>query len=178
MSGMRVTPVRRTVAVAVALVTAQALLCGVIGFVTFDDRGDATAGARAAGPQIFMPPTAAPSVSTAPPAASALSGRRAIRPPAATSNPASRPPSSAVSGPPPPAPPASPPAPSTIAIPPAPPPEGLAPSSAPPPEDEEIEAPVRLGSRCDKEGAFGRTAEGEIVRCLRGRHGDLRWRLE
>ncbi|MEU4222615.1 hypothetical protein, partial [Actinoplanes sp. NPDC026623] len=81
---MRVTPVRRTVAVAVALVTAQALLCGVIGVVTFDDRGDATAGARAAGPQMVVPPTAAQSARAPQPAVSASSGRHTIRPSATT----------------------------------------------------------------------------------------------
>ncbi|MEU4221277.1 hypothetical protein, partial [Actinoplanes sp. NPDC026623] len=74
-----------------------------------------------------------------------------------------------------PATPAVPPAPTTIAIPPEPPPPD---DLQPPGEGEEIEAPVKIWSRCDKEGALGRTAEGEAVRCLRGRHGDLRWRLE
>ncbi|MEU7901829.1 hypothetical protein [Actinoplanes sp. NPDC049118] len=176
---MRVTPVRRTVAVAVALVTGQALLCGVIGFVTFGDRGDAVTGARAAGPQFPVPPAGPPSASN-PPSSSAPSARLTTRRPAGTTRAASRPPSPAGTRTPP-APPPAPPA--TAAVPPAPPatvtsPPGLAPLPTPSAEDDETQGPVRVRDRCDVEGAAGRTADGRAVRCVRGRDGDLRWRLE
>ncbi|MET8150747.1 hypothetical protein ACIBSW_02225 [Actinoplanes sp. NPDC049668] len=178
-SGLRVTPVRRTVAVAVALVTGQALLCGVIGVVTFGEPGDAKTGARAAGPEFRGPPAAAPSASvqTGGPGASVKHSTR--RPAAAPTRTASRPAPPAET----PGPPAAPP--TIIALPPAPPATGTAPTElvpppappAPPAQGEETEAPVKVWDRCDEEGADGRTADGRAVRCLRGRHGDLRWRL-
>jgi hypothetical protein len=69
-------------------------------------------------------------------------------------------------------------APVPTGVPPVPPPVGLLPSAVPPVEGDEPEAPVRVRSRCDEEGAIGLTADGEVVRCRRGRDGDLRWRLE
>ncbi|GID94753.1 hypothetical protein ACFQFC_29250 [Amorphoplanes digitatis] len=182
-SGLRVTPVRRTVAIAVALVTGQALLCGVIGVVTFGEPGDTKTGARAAGPEFRGPPAVAPTASVPPAVAGPSAKHSTRRPEAAPTRTASRPPPPAET----PGPPARPALPQTaIALPPAPPDTGTpssalvpppAPPPAPPADGEETQAPVRVWDRCDEEGAAGLTADGRAVRCLRGRHGDLRWRL-
>jgi hypothetical protein len=62
--GVRVTSVRRTVLIAVALVTGQALLCGLIGFLTFgnDEPRSPTPAAepQLAGPPLVVPPAALP----------------------------------------------------------------------------------------------------------------------
>ena len=179
--GVRVTSVRRTVGVAVALVTGQALLCAVIGIVTFSGKSTSAPGAQAVPPQLAGPPPVVPSASTPPAGAPAdrpepgttHSGRIELptSPPAsvAVRNSATRriSPSRTTS----PAP-AGPTAPAT-----SPPDLGLVqPSDAVPEEDAPIPV-VEERERCDDEGAAGRTAEGKAVRCERGRDGDLRWRL-
>jgi hypothetical protein len=178
--GVRVTPVRRTVIVAVALVTGQALLCAIIGFVTFGGTDDAAptagaAGPRLAGPPIVVSPTGAPS-----PSRSAASKRRSstrstaeIRPtsPAPTSRPARRAPTGPAASP------------SIVPVVPAPPVPSV--SLLPPidlfprpsAESSDPTAPAVANARCDDEGATSETAGGEAVRCVRGRTGELRWRL-
>ncbi|UQU66120.1 hypothetical protein COUCH_07445 [Couchioplanes caeruleus] len=181
MPGLRATSVRRTVIVAVALVTGQALLGAVIGFMTFDRADEAPAPARAAepavAPPIVVPPASmpAPTEASRPPRkravadassgtrgpgrASSASARTVTEPPAAPAAPQLRttvptpPPSS---GPPPPAPPAP----------------GLVPS----PDVDEPEDPPVVREPCEDEGATGRTDDGKVVRCERGRDGKLRWR--
>ena len=183
MPGVRVTSVRRTVVVAVALVTGQALLGGIIGFVTFGGDGAASPAAPAAEAQFAGPPVAGPPNGSAtgepakrprtagpttrtrgpdPPRRSALvrnSATRAIIPSRSTSVP--------------PEPPAPAPAPST-----SPTDRSLLPPSPPAPvADPTLPAPVPvIDERCDEEGATGRTPDDEAVRCERGSDGELRWR--
>ncbi|MET0495284.1 MAG: hypothetical protein ABW000_19355 [Actinoplanes sp.] len=176
---MRVTSVRRTVTVAVALVVGQALLCGVIGFVTFGGKSEAkpaphAAEPRLAGPPIVVPPPGVPPPSSSAPARKrsttrATSTKRPILPPPATSRStttATKPPASPVTVPPPSS---EPPVSESL------PPISLVPTS-PAAGDDEPEPPV-AGKSCDDEGATGKTAEGKSVRCERDRDGDLRWRL-
>ena len=176
MPGLRATSVRRTVVVAVALVTGQALLCAVIGFVTFGDHGrPAPAGPRAAEP-LAGPPVAVPAPVLPEPSATSRAPRkrgkahvsssaRPARP--ATTSPVPRRSSGA-------------PAPEPAVTSPAataPAPEPPSPISLVPAEPvEESDPPPVLGEPCDDEGATGRTAEGRAVRCEPGRGGDLRWR--
>ncbi|MGW4944926.1 hypothetical protein ACWEOZ_25430 [Actinoplanes sp. NPDC004185] len=179
MPGVRVTSVRRTVRVAVALVAGQALLCGVIGFVTFGG-DDAKSSGRAAEPQLAGPPIVVPSTNSPPPSDQA--GRpvgastkqtRTERPtspaPVAVRRSTTRSisPSRTATAP---AAPVPPPAPTT-----SPTNRALLPPSAPAPGDD---APIPVADEpCDDEGATDRTAEGKAVRCERDRNGDLRWRL-
>jgi hypothetical protein len=184
MPGVRVTSVRRTVVVAVALVTGQALLCGIIGFVTFGDRGGAAPPGRAAEPQLAGPPIVVPPPSVRPssgpaerPGPRKTRSPRTERPtspagPAAGRNATSRAVSpsrttTAPVAPPPPAPVTSPT--DRALLPPVPPA-----ASAP---EEDAPVPVVEKERCEDEGATGSTAEGGAVRCERARDGELRWRL-
>ncbi|BCJ54546.1 hypothetical protein Asp14428_60210 [Actinoplanes sp. NBRC 14428] len=172
--GLCTTPVRRTVLIAVALVTGQALLCVVIGFVTFGDRGAAPprphAAEQPAAPPAVVPPSgpgpAGPSVAPHGPGAVVSHGVRPVRPAATrvrehhaersptpgrtTALPASSP---------------SPPAPE--------PPPTLA--LLPPPGDGADDPPV-IGEPCDDADTTGETRDGRAVRCDRDRDGDLRWR--
>ena len=181
MPGVRVTSVRRTVRVAVALVTGQALLCGVIGFVTFGGRSAEPPGARESAPQLAGPPIVVPVPSTPPPSERAERPAFSTVPRTRTQRPTTPPTSVAVrssaprsSGPTrtvsvPPAPPAPPkPAPSSTD-------RALLPPSSPVSGDDE---PVPVpDERCDTEDATGRTDRGKAVRCEPDRDGDLRWRL-
>ena len=174
--GLRVTSVRRTVGIAVALVTGQALLCGVIGIVTFGDKSTSAPGAQAVEPQLAGPPAAVPSVSA--PSAGAPADRpepgttrsgRIELPTSSTAPVAVRNSATRTIGPS-----------RTASVPPAPvtsPPDlALVPPSHQAPEEDEP-TPVVERERCDDKGAIGRTAEGKVVRCERGRDGELRWRL-
>jgi len=180
MPGVRATSVRRTVVVAMALVTGQALLGGFIGFVTFGGDGVASPPARAAEPQFAGPPVALPPSDptaepakrprtagpttrtrgpTSPPAPARSSATRAISP--------SPTPSAAPAPVPPPVP-----SPST-----SPTDRSLLPPSPPQPVADPTVSPVPVvDERCDDEGATGRTADGQAVRCERGDDGELRWR--
>jgi len=198
MPGVRVTSVRRTVVVAVALVTGQALLCGIIGFVTFGDRGGAPPGGGAAEPQVAGPPIVLPP-SSGPPA-DEPAGRpepgspkpvRTERPtsppgPAAARGSATRAagPSRTTSAPVAPEPP-------PVPVPSTSPDRELLPPAAPGPGDgapgdggpggdgpgDDVPEPVVEKEPCDEAGATGATAEGKVVRCERDRNGELRWRL-
>jgi hypothetical protein len=174
--GVRVTSVRRTVGVAVALVTGQALLCGIIGIVTFTDRGTSAPGAQAPAPQLAGPPPVVPSAGP-PPADAPVDhpepgttrhGRIELptspAAPVAVRNSATRTigPSRTASVSP--APTTSPP---DVAL--------IPPSPAAP--DGDAPVPAVEGERCDDEGALGETAAGKAVRCERDRRGDLRWRV-
>jgi hypothetical protein len=176
MPGVRVTSVRRTVRVAVALVTGQALLCGIIGFVTFGGRDGPAHRAGAAEPQLAGPPIVLPTASTSPPGEQvkraqpgAVRSTRIERPTSPRTSAAVRSsatreitPSRTVAPSPPPAPSASP----TD--------RALLPPSPAPQQDTPIPA---VQEPCDDEGATGRTADDEAVVCLRDRGGDLRWTL-
>ena len=177
MPGMRVTSVRRTVRVAVALVTGQALLCGIIGFVTFDsDEPASRPGASA--PLLAGPPIAAPATSVPPPTERAKRAEPGTARSTRTERPASPPasagvrtsatrkvkPSLEVRIPRKPVPSTSPPD-----------RELLLPPPSPAPADD---APVPVVQEpCDDEGATGRTAGGQAVTCRRDRRGELRWTL-
>jgi hypothetical protein len=185
MPGVRVTSVRRTVVVAVGLLTGQALLCGVIGFVTFGDRSGAAPRGRAAEPQLAGPPIVASSPGVQPSSGGPVepAGPRTPRAtrtglpvtppaPAAVRQRTTRPagPTRSSSAPVLPAPPAPAPSPTDRALlPPSP------PASSAPQEDAPL--PVVEKERCADEGATGSTAEGKAVRCERARDGELRWRL-
>ena len=174
MPGMRVTSVRRTVCVAVALVTGQALLCAIIGFVTFD--GDEPASRPgAAAPQLAGPPIAPPATGVPPPTGPV----KRAKPGTARSTRTERP--------------TSPPTPAgvrtsatrkvkpslEIRIP------RPAPSTSPPDRELKPPSPVPVADApvpvvqepCDDEGATGRTAGGQAVTCRRDRRGELRWTL-
>lgn len=178
---MRVTSVRRTVTVAVALVVGQALLCGIIGFVTFGGKSEVRPAPRAVEPRLAGPPRVVPPPGVPPPSSAAPTGKRT--PVRATSThrslpapPPARTRSRATSKP------SRPPAvtpPSASSAPPAPaisPPVALLPTSPAAGDDESPDPPV-AGQSCDDEDATGKTAEGKSVRCERDRDGDLRWRL-
>jgi hypothetical protein len=183
MPGVRVTSVRRTVVVAVALVTGQALLCGIIGFVTFGDNGGAAPRVRAAEPQLAGPPIVLPPASL-PPIDERTERPRSGKPRAArTERPTSPPtsdaarnsvtreitPSRTASSPAAPAP--SPPVPATTPT-----DRELVPPAIPPVQEDAPE-PVVEKEPCDEAGATGTTADGKTVRCERDRDGELRWRL-
>ena len=171
---VRVTSVRRTVTVAGALVAGQALLCVVIGFVTFGDPEDEAPSVQAAVPRLVVPPTVPPSRPAAGEKFAAVSSttprptltKQRSSPAGSTSSPAGRvPPASA-------APEASVTSPPNVGL--------LPPSSSTPepePEPDDTPEPAVVHERCDTEGATSRTATGKAVRCERGRDGDLRWRL-
>lgn len=48
-----------------------------------------------------------------------------------------------------------------------------APSTSP----EVVQEPVRVGDECRPLGAYGRTAEGDLVRCLRDGRDEPRWKI-
>jgi hypothetical protein len=202
MPGLRTTSVRRTVIVAVALVTGQALLGAVIGFMTFDRDDETATSARAAEPAAAPPIVVAPS--------SVPTSTEASRPPrkgavadasSGTGRPTRGSPVSAGTGTDAPLTSAAPqlksgaptPPPSSGPVAPAPPGTGLLPSpglSSPAlpspglsspgfssPDVDEPEDPPVVRERCEDEGASGRTEDGKVVRCERDRDGKLRWRL-
>ncbi|GAA3339980.1 hypothetical protein GCM10020358_25800 [Amorphoplanes nipponensis] len=180
---MRVTSVRRTVRVAVALVIGQALLCGIIGFLTFGGRGEPAPGARAAEPQLAGPPLVAPAPSVPPDGDRPERRKPGVARTSRTQRPAAPPASAAVRNsatrligpsptvpPPPAAAPVPPPTPTT-----SPTDRSLLPPSSPVSGDDPP-VPV-VGEPCEEEGATGRTADGKAVRCERDPDGDLRWSL-
>lgn len=178
MPGLRGTSVRRSVIVAVVLVAGQALLCAVIGFVTFGDHGGAAPPRARAADTIAGPPIVVPAPTVPQPRGSSRAPRRhgkafvsSSARPARPVPRSSAPPRSRVAG-----------APETIATLPAKPatkPSAALPSPIsmlpPRPPDETGAAPV-AGEPCDEKGAIGITRGGRAVRCEPDRHGDLRWR--
>lgn len=182
--GPRTTPVRRTVIVAVSLVTGQALLGAVIGFVTFDRDDEAPVAPRAAdalaAPPIVVPAPSipAPSRSSRAPRKRAAAAevstsiRRTLPPPAGTTEAETeRPRTSATPRPTSPAPESAP-----SSSPPPPEPPTPPPALLPPEYDAPVDDTPVIRERCDEEGATGRTEDGRAVRCERDRDGDLRWR--
>jgi len=177
--------VRRTVRMAVALVVGQALLCALIGWLTFShsrsagsDPGPVEIDQLAAPPPVAMRPSAtvrpAPARSAAVPSAKAArpAPRRTTRPardwvppapPARTTAPA-RP------GPIPP-----PRSPEPIQLPPPPPRPATSWPAAPP--SGFLQQPVTVGERCWPEGAFGLTRGRTLVRCDGDPHRPPRWKI-
>lgn len=185
---------RRTVRVAIALATGQALLCGVIGWVTF---GPPETGPRAAAPveplirhspvvpAVSLPPTVRTSTTAGPdPVATSRTPRArasSTRPP----KPLAAPPAGTTTATTPPTTPAAPaddPPADPVIAPPEPAPEptltstrpGLVGPSVP---DETVQGPVEVGDRCKPAGARGLTADDRRVRCVRDDDGDLRWQI-
>jgi hypothetical protein len=167
--GVRVASVRRTVLVAGALLAGQALLCAVIGVVTFGERGGEPADVRVAGPR-FAPPPVAPSAPGPSPTRSAAAKQRgAVRssmsrpvsppagPPSRSSSPAPREAGPVASQPP------------AVTTP----PEVI---GLPPPPSAGAPAPPVVNEPCDTEGLIGMTVTGQVVRCAHGLGGMLRWR--
>jgi hypothetical protein len=175
--------VRRTVRLAVALVMSQALLCGVIGWLTIGGGHDDSSGSQvdrlavptiapAAPPAPAMPSTAAPSHAAAAASAAGAAARKMAK--SATRDPepvvTTAQPRSPAAPPPAPAGPVEP-----TAAPPAPPPAGLVPPSPTP--SVEAQQPVEVGDLCRPEWAFGRTVDGTVVRCLRTGSHRPRWKI-
>ena len=163
------TSVHRTVRVAVALIAGQALLCGVVGWVTFGAGPARHSSAPVptveplAGKPLTIPTPAPPpprppksSASSSPSAressVKAVPATTATRP-RPTSKPAARIPLKQVSPPPP-----------VPALP--------IPASADP-----VQSPVELFDVCAPAGALGRTADGVSVRCVLGIDGTLHWQI-
>ncbi|WP_250001868.1 hypothetical protein [Actinoplanes sp. M2I2] len=201
--------VRRIVRMAVALVIGQAMLCALIGWLTFG-RG-ASEPVRSPGSsvvdQLAAPPLTEPARPS--PRAAIVATTRAREPVPASARPASRRSTAATVAPSPPAttvttpattaptpattapttpatqepvslvPPAAPeldtPAPSPSAVSPS-----LSPTSATPSPGASsalVRQPVRAGDECRPVGAYGRTAKGEPVRCVREWGHRPRWKI-
>ncbi|MCO8272058.1 hypothetical protein M1L60_15800 [Actinoplanes sp. TRM 88003] len=185
--------VRRTVRMAVALVVGQAVLCALIGWLTLgQSRSEPARSPGAAVDQLAAPPPADPATPSARtviapttqarepvPATSRPAPRKKKRSPAAperpatTTAPTTRAPQPISVPPDPPAlvPPAPPPSP-----PPSPSPSSALPSS-PSPSAGLVRDPVRVGDECRPTGAYGRTAEGVLVRCVREWRHPPRWKI-
>jgi hypothetical protein len=176
--------VRRTVRVAVALIVGQALLVALIGWLTFGRAGDSDSAVdQLAAPPQAPPPTAtsryatpsrSATTSPEPPRTSvpATTERRAVptrTPPATTL---------ATSDPAPPSPLVETPSPSATVTSSAPPDLSLIPPAPPAASDVPVvQAPVTVGAHCWPEGAYGWTAGGTLVRCVRTPHHRPRWKI-
>ncbi|GAA2545716.1 hypothetical protein GCM10010435_13500 [Winogradskya consettensis] len=156
--------------VAVMLVVGQALLCGVIGFVTFGGKQEhLSAAPRTADAPVVVDPHPTGRPASAPPSSGTASRRlsRSRLPPAPppvvtpTSRPSSSPPALTPFV-------ATSPAPTSPAATTTPPDLALLPP-------EKDDAPVVRGI-CEIEGSTDRTKDGQAVRCTRGHDGRLRWR--
>lgn len=182
--------VRRTVRVAAALVAGQVLLGAVIGWVTF---GESSPTPQAAGrieppaaPLPVVPPETSgpgPAVTVPPeppvrPGASPSRVRSTKRPAGGPARPART--RTTAPAPQPPA--EEPPPQLVISLPPSP---TVLPSGGPgrgrrtppPAPSPSVQGPVRVGDRCEPEGAAGRTADDRPVLCARGDDGELRWQI-
>jgi hypothetical protein len=164
-------------------VTGQAVLCAVIGFLTFGGGpGPDTAGRNTEAQAPVIMPTASIGLPAAPlprvprkPAESHAKpepkGKRTTRPagerkatakpsPARTTEPP-RPISAPDDGPAP--------------LPPRPkPPNGIAPTATP---GDEPSAPVEEDDKCETEGQRGHTTDGDAVRCAKADDGTLSWQI-
>jgi hypothetical protein len=170
--------------VAVLLVVGQALLCGVIGFVTFGGKQEhLSAAPRTADAPVVVDPHPTGRATSAPTSSGTASRHlfRSQRPATA------RTPVVAPSSPVPSSPPALTPFVTTSSAPtagtreptPSATPGDPTPATTPPDlallPPEKNDAPVVRGI-CENEGSSGRTKDGQAVRCTRGHDGRLRWR--
>ncbi|MEU8814180.1 hypothetical protein [Actinoplanes sp. NPDC048796] len=190
--------VRRTVRMAVALVIGQALLCALIGWLTLGRSGSESGGSGAAVDQAAAPPprpsAAAPAPAVPAPEPPVAAPRSPEAPVSKTRRPTRKATTTVTAAapeatkPPPvtskPAVPSVTPSSELIMLPPEPPESPVAsPSSSPTPGDrprpdgEQFQRDVTVGDRCWPEGAFGRTRDGELVRCLRARYDPPRWKI-
>jgi hypothetical protein len=176
-------PVRRTVRVATALVAGQALLCGVIGWVTFGPSEPGPRAARTVEPLAPLPVVPSVVVPPAPPRASPPSrpaSSRSVRAKSSASRSPAAPKRPRVTTEPPP--PADEPPPTLVIAPPdqdktrTPPSPGLVGTGTPTPTAS-VQGPVTVGGECEPEGAPGVTADDRRVRCVRAGDGDLRWQI-
>jgi hypothetical protein len=170
------TSVRRTVTVATALVLSQAVLCGVIGWVTFGGKDPAPARPRADGtlfgPAVVVPPASVAPVTTTPPA------HRAARPEKAPRHVEQPAPTRSKAGPP------AEPSPVVEAASAVPEPSVTAragsnlvrPSPAPS-SSATVQIGADVGKPCAPAGAAGLTTDGVAVSCLPDRTGDLVWQI-
>jgi hypothetical protein len=167
------TSVRRTVRMAVALVAGQAVLCAVIGWVTFGaghpHRPSAapTVEPLAVKPLVIPPPVIVPPPRPPRSSAAPSTGRKAstaVSSERSSSTPTPRPSSSRPA--------AARPAAGRAATPD--PPALVVPSPAP---DDVVQSPVTVPDVCDPVDARGLTADGVSVTCVVGRDGVLRWQL-
>jgi hypothetical protein len=173
--GARATSVRRTVTVATALVASQAVLCGVIGWITFGGTNQPARSTTRAEP-VLGPPIVVPPASVAPvvPPSSAhhhvpVTGRASGIP---------RPTS----------------APARTAAPPSPPRRTIAATEnspglpatgragaglvlPPTPSASETQRNAEVGKQCAPQDAIGLTAEDIAVLCGRDRDGNLIWQI-
>jgi hypothetical protein len=189
--------VRRTVRVAVALVIGQALLCALIGWITFTyspahrDHQSPAVDQMAGAPVVAPRAGATSATALAAPSSSAPAGKRAKHD-AGAADPAapSTAQSSAVPGvvlnvpafPAVPMPTATSENPQLTVLPPQPPaPASTTPSATTPPATAPAALPspevVVPGTECDHENAVGHTVTGAEVHCLRNRHRQLRWKI-
>ena len=160
--------------VATALVASQAVLCGVIGWVTFGGNGSAHSQSRAngalLGPPVVVPPASVAPVVIPPPT------RHPAKPDKTPSVPP-KPTSARIT--------TTPPAsrsrtPDAIMVAPKPPATTAANGDLvknPTPSPSAVQGDVELGEACDLEGADGVTADDVAVRCLRDKSGDLVWQI-
>ncbi len=171
---------------AVALVVGQAVLCAFIGWMTLGrSRSEPVRPpGSAVVDQLAIPPLAGPAPPSLTSRSTVVPSKQARKPTTPTSRASPRrsattavPPSSTVTRTPEPilAPPEEP-----ALLPPAPPP----PSATPPattrpttPAPDVVQEPVRVGDECRPEGAYGRTADGELVRCVREWRHRSRWKI-
>jgi len=180
--------VRRTVRVAVALVVGQALLVGLIGWLTFG-RASGSGGAvdqLAAPPATPLPPGATSRYAEppVPPGTSAPAPTTARRETAGQRPDRASTPSRAPARPAKPAPPPAPKAPRglvpSIVVSPSIVPSALVPLvpvPPSPPSPPEVSGPVVAGDPCAPEGALAHTADGLLVRCAHTWHHRLRWKI-
>jgi hypothetical protein len=179
--------------VAVALIAGQAVLCAVIGWVTFgatqaDKPGPPSAVEPLAGPPLVVPPPRVPpptspaeSIGPATSNATARPGvttRRHFARRAATPAPAPAPRRTAAAAS------VVPPATNVTPLAAVPPttasptdqPE-IAPPSPPSPTPVDVQSAVVIGDQCNPESAPGLTVDGVSVHCMRQDDGTLRWQI-
>ena len=170
--------------VAVALLVGQALLCAVIGWLNFGPSQAHRGKASPVDPPMAAPPFVAPLPSVPQPLSAPAETARPA--PARTSAKVKASTSPAKRSPAPPPEPEFPQpvngpsrSPSTTPRAPAAPPEtpGLTTDPPLPSPRDDVQAPVKVGDKCDPEDARGRTATGTPVRCVRDDDGDLRWEI-
>jgi hypothetical protein len=167
--------VRRTVRVAVALVAGQAVLCAVIGWVTFGSGHPHRPGPvpsvepLAARPLVIPPPAVLPPPkpprSSATPSAGKKDTTSASSAPRSSTGQSHSAPASAAE---------------TTRSPvrqASPPPEGPALAQPSPSSDDEVQSPVKLLDTCEPVDALGLTVAGLSLRCVKGADGSLRWQI-
>jgi hypothetical protein len=171
--GARATSVRRTVTVATALVASQAVLCGVIGWITF---GGTNQSARSAAEPFLGPPIVVPPAGVAPvvPPSSARRQAPVTSRASSTPRPTSAPARTAAAP--------SPPRSTVAATETSPSPTGTSPADTglvirPTPSASETQGNVEVGKECAPEDAVGSTAEDVAVLCARDRGGNLIWQI-